>query len=444
MAPLVTACIQLGPVPILLHAWGAAKYGDWLILSALPAYLSISDMGFGDASGSDMTVRAAAGDHEGAIETFHSSWLLLTAVASLLLSVIATAVWWVPWKSWLNLSSITNHDASWVALTLAAYAITAQFTGILESGFRCDGHFATGNVGLTLMRLAESLVATAVGITANRGLLPPALAYLTVRLVSTVAYGLVLRRLSPWIVIGFSRASLKVIRRLSGPAAGFIAMPMANAVSFQGFTVLIGAVLGSTAVTAFSTIRTLTRVGCQLLTMVQRVLWPELSAAFGSGDIPLARRLHRYACQAGISLAFLSGAILWIVGPYAYHLWVRDAVSFDSACYRVLLVDLFVNALWLMSSVVPMSTNVHQKIAIAQLSGTVGSLLLAWILLHPYGNTGAAIALFAPEVWMCWVVLPTAFRQVHETPREFLAALVRIPRFSRARLAHERLGVDKV
>ena len=43
LGPVVTAIIQLGSVPIFLHAWGAAKYGDWLLLSAIPSYLSLSD-----------------------------------------------------------------------------------------------------------------------------------------------------------------------------------------------------------------------------------------------------------------------------------------------------------------------------------------------------------------------------------------------------------------
>src|SRR5580704_12815917 len=78
LGPVVTAIIQLGTVPLLLHAWGAAKYGDWLLLSAVPSYLGLSDMGFGTASGSDMTMRVAAGDREGALRTFQSSWALLT------------------------------------------------------------------------------------------------------------------------------------------------------------------------------------------------------------------------------------------------------------------------------------------------------------------------------------------------------------------------------
>ena len=89
LGPVVTAIIQLGTVPLLLHAWGAAKYGDWLLLSAVPSYLVLSDMGFGTASGSDMTMRVAAGDREGALRTFQSSWALL-ASASIVMMLLAT------------------------------------------------------------------------------------------------------------------------------------------------------------------------------------------------------------------------------------------------------------------------------------------------------------------------------------------------------------------
>src|ERR1700690_1814075 len=85
LGPVVTAIIQLGSVPVLLHVWGAAKYGDWLLLSAVPSYLTLSDLGFGDASGSDMSMRVAADDRQGALQTFQSSWVLVTAVSLLTL-----------------------------------------------------------------------------------------------------------------------------------------------------------------------------------------------------------------------------------------------------------------------------------------------------------------------------------------------------------------------
>src|SRR6266478_3684793 len=60
--PIVTAVIQLVSVPIFLRFWGPRLYGEWLLLSTLPSYLSLSDMGFASVAGNDMTMRVAAGD----------------------------------------------------------------------------------------------------------------------------------------------------------------------------------------------------------------------------------------------------------------------------------------------------------------------------------------------------------------------------------------------
>jgi hypothetical protein len=106
LGPIVTVAIQLGSVPLLLHAWGASKYGDWLLLSAIPSYLTFSGLGFGDSSGSDMTMRVAGGDWEGALATFQSSWVLLSAMSMAVLATAAIGVWWLPWQQILHLAGV--------------------------------------------------------------------------------------------------------------------------------------------------------------------------------------------------------------------------------------------------------------------------------------------------------------------------------------------------
>ena len=47
---LVVIVIQLAGVPILLRAWGMQLYGEWLILAAIPTYLSMADLGFSQSA----------------------------------------------------------------------------------------------------------------------------------------------------------------------------------------------------------------------------------------------------------------------------------------------------------------------------------------------------------------------------------------------------------
>lgn len=428
LSPVVSAAIQLGPVPFLIHSWGAAKYGDWLVLSAIPSYLSLSNMGFGDASGSDMTVRVAAGDREGALKTFQSSWALLLCLSLCVFLVAASLVWWFPWQSWLHLSSLTSGQAALILFVFSTYIIASQQNGVLESAFRCDGNYATGTFFIMMLRLVEAVSALGMGLLTGK-LLAVALTYLLVRIVATVVYALLLRKLSPWIKIGFRHADRRRIKELLKPALGFMALPLGYAISLQGFTILIGSLLGPIAVTAFSTLRTLTRFNFQILNVIGWTVWPELSSAFGAKNIPLARRLHRHAYQAGLAISVVSGALLWLIGPYIYQQWVRHAVAMDTNCFHILILVTFANSLWYTSSVVPMSTNEHHRIAFWLMALSTGSLLVARLVIPGLGLTGAALALLLIDVLMIWLVLRTSLRQLNDKLPQFLGGVFSIPRF---------------
>jgi O-antigen/teichoic acid export membrane protein len=430
LSPLVTAVVQLGSVPLLLHAWGPAKYGDWLLLAAIPTYMSFSDLGFGDASGSDMSMRVAARDRAGALETFQSSWVLVTIVSFVALLVVSLSVWWMPWRAWLHLSSVSNHQAAMIVLVLAAYIAVSQQDGVAESGYRSDGHFATGTIWISVQRLGETVAATLVALLGG-SLLAVACAYLAVRCVGVVAYAIYLCHLSPWIQYGIRHARMKTIKKLAAPAMGFIAFPLGTAVSLQGFTIVIGAVLGPIAVVSFSTLRTLSRVTYQLVIVVKHGIWPELSRTFGEGDISMARRLNRFAWQASLGISVVSTAFLWFAGPYVYHVWLHRQVAFDASCFHVLLLVVVVNSLWDIGSVIAMSINGHCRIAVLYSAAACASLGLAWILLPTWGTLGAAVALLAMDGFMTVFVLRTALKYTNDSLSDFSGSLLSIPRLPR-------------
>ncbi len=58
--------------------------------------------------------------------------------------------------------------------------------------------------------------------------------------------------------------------------------------------------LGADAVAVLSTARTVSRLALQVVEMVKNTVWPELSIAFGAGNMELVRTLHRRACQMAL------------------------------------------------------------------------------------------------------------------------------------------------
>src|SRR5206468_4221137 len=145
------------------------------------------------------------------------------------------------------------------------------------------------------------------------------------------------------------------------PAFAFMSFPLGNALSIQGMLTVIGSILGPGAVVVFSTTRTLTRLALQLMGVINSAVWPEISMAYASGRLDLARKLHRHSVQTSLWMSL--GIILCFTafGGSVLTVWTRGKVIVDITLFRLMLVIIFANTIWFTSSVVPAAINKHQR-----------------------------------------------------------------------------------
>jgi O-antigen/teichoic acid export membrane protein len=230
--------------------------------------------------------------------------------------------------------------------------------------------------------------------------LPVAALYVGVNLVGVVGLWILLRREVPWIRFGIHYAQWSAIRRLAGPALSFMSFPLVNALNLQGILVVIGYVMGPIAVVTFSTARTISRSATQGMNLINNSIWPEMSAAFGRGAMGTARMLHRRSCQLSLLLCLGITLTVALLGGWIWKVWTVGKVPTDPVLLNLMLLQMLISAFWFTSSVVPMATNQHQRMARVMLAATCLALALAWLLMrvHSLGLRGAAIALAAGDL----------------------------------------------
>ena len=105
---MVQIFIRLAEVPLLLSFWGTQLYGEWLMLSAIPVYLTISDGGFAGAACREMTMRSGAGDRTGTLAVFQSTWVLLIVVSMVMGLLAFGFVEVAPLEKWLGFSAMND------------------------------------------------------------------------------------------------------------------------------------------------------------------------------------------------------------------------------------------------------------------------------------------------------------------------------------------------
>ncbi|WP_319405211.1 hypothetical protein [uncultured Desulfosarcina sp.] len=424
---MVQIFIRLSEVPLLLSFWGPHLYGEWLMLSAIPVYLSISDGGFATAACREMTIRGGAGDKTGIQSVFQSTWLLLLMV-SIFVGLLALGfVKSAPLENWLSFKTMNDHEIKVVFLLLVAHVLVCFQGNLLNGGFWVNGRYPRSMYLIAFTQLIE-FVGFAVTVAFNGGPVQAATGYLIGRILGTGLIWLGQRKASPWLRLGYAHATFSEIKRLAGPAFASLAFPLGNAFNIQGMRLIVGLTIGPPGVAVFVPLRTLSRTVMQPGAIISRLIQPELALAHGAGNKSLFQLIFTRSCQ--LALWGCLGVCL-LVGPGAYWIfptWTGGLVSMHWPTYMILLAVVLINNLWYTALMVPYAINCHSRIALYYvLVYGLTAFGLGYIWSESFGISGAALALLLAEAAMAVVVIHSSVRIAHMGMIQWAKMVLRPP-----------------
>jgi len=433
----IVIVVQLAGVPILLRYWGPQLYGEWLILFAIPSYLSMTDLGFSQSAGNDMTARVARGDRAGALTIFQSLGALVFFLVVAGLVLVAAATTLLPLGSWIHFVGLSTLQVRWVLWLLAAEVLVRLTEGISQAGFRANGDYALGASIYASTLLAQY---ASVWLLAALGLRPvaAAAAFLAIRAMVTPAVALLLVRRHPWLRFGFGQARFARLRKLVRPALANTGLPLAQALNVQGMVLVVGATLGPIAVVTFSTLRTLTRLALQLMFSVSHAAEPELASAYGRGADVLLRTLYLHVLRGGFWLALAATLVLTLTGSWVINFWTGGKVIMDSALFHWFLISALVSALWYGSLTLLKAANGHLRAAVIFAASAGTSLVVAAALLKATGNLASAgMSLLVMDTAMALYTLRAAGHLCgRPAVKSLFSALNPVPLFRLAARSH--------
>ena len=358
----VTIISQILLTPLYFSAWGASRYGEWLLLSTIPAYLIMADIGVGSAAGNEMAMRVGGGDLKGAQRTFWGAiWLSTFATVGVVtFSLLVASLSWqfqIP-----ETKNIDHQDVAIIILTFGLGVSLNFFLGVFSSGFRSCGMNAFGIFLGNVFRMMELMLA-AVLLLSDHSPVYICLSGFLVRIMSCAVHLLLLGVLCRWIFAARIEADRGLLRRLLLPSLSFLAFPLGNALALQGPILVLGMTFGSSTVAIFSAMRTLSRVPVQITNVFNSSVWPEMSLAFGSGNMHLLRRLHQRSWLFTVMLVMPTALIIALLGEIAVTQWLGKKELYSAITLNGLLAVSVLSAIWGASAVVLTAVNAHARMA---------------------------------------------------------------------------------
>jgi O-antigen/teichoic acid export membrane protein len=409
----VTIAIQISSLPIFLIYWDTAKYGTWILLSAIPSYLIMADVGMVSVAGNKMMMAMARNDLDEANEIFQTAQLFLTIVCTTLFVLIVPITLFWPMPDYMTWDSRLALTALMCAVLVAIYG------GLSEAVFKATDRYPEGTLLGQTSRLAE-WVGYIVGLILFDDFSGVACTGLFGRLLSACTMVVLAQKGSRGLRLGYSRASRLELRRMAQPAISFMAFPLANALSFQGVTLVVGALEGAANVTVFTAYRTIARVAVQIISIFSLTLWPEFSRLFGAGESAAVAALYKRSALFGSLAAIGLSLAVYAAAPWLLRFWSHGRIPFIGLDLAWLLAYAAVAGSAYVPRTILLATNQHVGLAAWSLAVAAISVALAWGLGTVSGLLGVSIAMFLAEVvnaGLCFWIADSIFIQTKRHQR---------------------------
>jgi O-antigen/teichoic acid export membrane protein len=397
---------KIALVPLFLKTWGVEIYGEWILVSSVVAYLSLTDLGGRLYILNQLTQAYSRADHTKYQEIL-SSGLALFIVFPMCVYLIFTG-----FVSLCAINTIFNIHASElvtikVVLAILAFQIVVSFPyGILVGIYRTVGMLPKGEM---LGNLAQLLliVLTAAGLwMGGKMILISVLQLLPFLLVTLYAYPEI-RSLIPEIKpLAFKHARLSSIKGFIVPSLHFFFISASQAITIQGFLILVGILFGPTQVVLFSTLRVIVFFVKQVLDMLSNSAYPEITRLD-------AQKAHKQLCflftgvlRTTLTCAVIIISLLHHFGADLYHLWLQNTVAFDQTLFDLLLLFIFQFVCWAAAMNVLKATSNHHSLAKLVLASAFLSLLVSYLSGYYYGLNGVVIGMITVDLLLPFWLVP--------------------------------------
>lgn len=371
---------QILLVPFFLIYWGNEKYSDWIILTAVSSFFSISDIGLNSVTSNSFSVAFVNKDYNKCNKLLTNNIILIVSISVLIISIILLSSLGVDIRELFGLHVVDNKVAYKVFIILVAKIFIGMLANSLSSIYRANSIAYRGVYFSNISRVIEILILL-IAIISNIDFSILVILYVMPSVILLIFVSIDIKRYYDFH-LHLSNFDKRMLKQLLIPSFSFLSFPLGNAIIMQGFSVLVNKFYGADVLVVFNTTRTLTNFVKSVTGNILSAIWPEFTIAYGKKDFSLMRKIHRKSLKSIIYLSIIIAGILCFSGKYIFSIWTKGVVEFDIKLMLSFLVVLLFNNVWNTSKVTLVATNNHEKLGFLYLLLAILVIFLASFLAY--------------------------------------------------------------
>lgn len=366
---------QILLVPAYLKYLGVELYGDWIVLTAITGFFTMSDFGLGNAVINKFSIENAKGNIRLCNKLLNNNLFFVFSTLFLLSSIFLSISFYADFLSVLGFHSITTDDARLICLFFLLQIMIIMLDGVFNAIYYAF-HLSYKVTYLGNSARLISSIFIFVGLISGFSL-PFLVFFSTIPYIFLFIYKIINSRTLFKYSIKIQFIDKKVILELIKPSFGFMCFPLGNAILFQGFTIVVNHFLGSYYLVQFNTMRTMTNFIRNISQAISAGIKPEFSIAYGKQDYALMKKLYNKSWMLCTIAIIIPLVIIGVFGEWIYYTWTNGEIRYDYLLVLILSVSLFFNMIWESTSISLTSTNNHVRFSMNYVISSVLVIFLA-------------------------------------------------------------------
>jgi O-antigen/teichoic acid export membrane protein len=273
---------------------GAERYGVWVTLSSVLAYLTVFDLGIGSTVINKVSEALANGNQESARQQIETVYLTLAGIA-LSIAACIFLVWplifWpavLGYRNGPNQGEVTTAAATAIVIVLVSFplSVTPRIMGACQKITLSNLWNSIGSI--------LSLVGVILATRLKTGLPGLVVALSGASLLVGIFSTLWLYRHFEWLWFSFRGLRWGKVRDLLRTGLPFFAVQISGIILFQTDNLIIAQILGARAVAPYSITWKLFSYASLLQVIALPTLWPAYADAFARRDVAWVTATYRY------------------------------------------------------------------------------------------------------------------------------------------------------
>ncbi|AOW17494.1 hypothetical protein LPB03_08450 [Polaribacter vadi] len=397
---------QLFLIPAFILNLGLEQYGEWLILTTIPNYLLLSDLGLTLTVTNELCRLINLKEFSSQEKLFKAALSFLSAIGLFLIFTFLVLSNFIDFAALLNFKFLSNKESFLILLGFMINIFSFLIFLITIGYFKALNLFHKHEYFLALTLFLDFL-ATLIILNFNVALYFIPITMAVIRFTMIFIMNIQLKKVG-FYKFGYTLKWGSAIKML--PVSLKLSFfQLGTAFFIQGSTFLVGMVLGSASVVVFNTIRTLVN---SLRSFISILYIPTMQEF----TILITKKLKTQAftkLKKLLLLIFLisviSGLGVYFLRDFIFDLWFKNGFTYNVNFLAFMLLATVIHNLWNAASMLPISINRMNELAIYPFLG-ITVLVVQYFIIPKTGLTGLAISFIFMDLVMLFLVFKLNYK----------------------------------